>query len=79
MFLCSLINGPFFAGFSSRRYERWAGLIVQSVYVAFAEAADRIPLVPSLAIRRVTMPLSRIGLGAEIDEIALIPSKSAAS
>jgi hypothetical protein len=70
MFLCSLINGPFFAGFSPIRYERWADRIVQSMYSALAEAANREPLPVGLTMRRMTMPLSEIGLSAELDELA---------
>jgi hypothetical protein len=69
MFLCGLINGPHFAGFSPDQYERWTGLIVQSMYHALAEAANREPLSGELANWRRTMPLSRIGLSAKIDEI----------
>ena len=70
MFLCSLVNGKFFAGWSAQRYERWVANIAQSANRAVICAEDQPALTPGLSVVRIVEPLSSIGLSAAINEIA---------
>jgi neutral ceramidase len=71
MALCSLINGPFFAGFLPKQYWRWVSGIARSACLAVDKAATQPLIAAGLAVKRVTVPLSAIGLSGEADEIAV--------
>lgn len=70
MFICSLVNGEFFAGWSDQRYEDWIAKIVQSANWAVDCSENQRALTPGLSVARIMEPLSSIGLSATIKEIA---------
>lgn len=70
LIVSSLVNGPFFAGWSARHYHHWVEKIQRSAVQALEKAAVRQSLDSGLVVSRVVAPLSAIGLSGAIDEIS---------
>jgi hypothetical protein len=65
LFANTLVNGPFFSGFSPEEYDRWQGGIVERARKAVDEAASVTPLSTKLLLHRTSIPLFALGLSGE--------------
>jgi len=70
MFLCSLVNGKCFAGWSVDDYSRWVDGIQRAAFEAVERSNSQEPMMPCLTLSRLTAPLSVIGLSGAMKEIA---------
>lgn len=71
MFLCSLVNGPFFAGFSPKQYQVWVDGISEYARTALDRAAGTPPLRTKLSVQRTSIPLSAFGLSGETPALTI--------
>lgn len=69
MAACGLVNGPFFAGFSESEYDKWVTGIAECALRGVNKAASTPKIIPTLAARRSSVPLSRIGLSGQTPDI----------
>lgn len=71
MYLCSLVNGPCFAGFSAQQYERWSRGMVLAAQQAMHSAKQQPGLAAGLRTHRDELPLSTLGLSAQVPTMAI--------
>ncbi|MGD0548841.1 MAG: hypothetical protein ABR991_13645 [Terracidiphilus sp.] len=69
LFLSSLVNGRFFAGWPEDGYMRWLDGIVRAASDAMDKSASQITFVAGLTLTRIAAPLSSIGLSGPVEQL----------